>query len=96
MDVMMKVKYAGRLAVLTAEYNGVRYAIPRGQSKEIPIKVYDYIKSSGHIHAGELIPDIEAYKNEITELKKKILDLETANIGAKEGAKDVRKTSKKK
>lgn len=89
----MKVKYQGRLGVLTAEYNGVRYAIPRGETKDIPIEVYDYIKRSGHVHAQELRPDIDSYENEIKLLKEKISLLEAK---PKETPKDARKTSKKK
>jgi len=85
------------LSVLIAEYNGVRYAFPRGSIKDIPIEVYDYVKASGHVHSRELMPDIESYEKEIMELKNKISELEKSNITITEKeVKDVRKTSKKK
>jgi len=66
------------LPVLVAEYNGTRYALVKNTPKDIPIKVYDYVKSSGHMMAGDLVPDVESYEKEIAELNDKLHSREPA------------------
>ncbi len=88
----MRVIYRGRLPALVTEYNGVRYSLTRGVSKDIPVRVYDNVKSSGHVMAGDLVPDVESYEREIADLK---VQLEKGYSDKKEKP-DGGKTRKKK
>jgi len=80
----MRVIYQGRLPVLVTEYDGVRYSLIKKVSKDIPIKVYDNIKRSGHVMAEDLVPDVESYENEIKALKAEIADANEGGVAPKE------------
>lgn len=65
----MRVKFIGK-GCLIAEYNGVKYYFDlKNTEKDIPIEVYDYIKSTNHMNGKDLRPDIEGYVDEIKRLK---------------------------
>lgn len=95
----MLVIYKGKLPAITTEYNGKKYCFSKENPiQEVPVVVYDFLKASRHVNAGDVQPYDEGYKLTIARLESEITSLKSLleTRAHKAGTKAVKDDAKKK
>lgn len=62
----MLVKYIGHADMMSADWNGKRYCLSkRNPIVDIPVGLYDMIKSSNFVGKHDVIPEIPVVKQDV-------------------------------